>query len=156
LLVRREAYYTCLAGGFHGYGHNDSWRVKPTWNSALDAPGAKQMAVLKQVFTGLPEWWTLVPNQAVLTSGGNSKGDKLNLAARSATGKWIIAYVAGEPTITVNMRVITAADTVSAVWIDPVFGHEEQAGTYRASDTRSFTRPAAWEDAILVVKAESK
>src|SRR6185436_10895318 len=28
LLVRRQAYYTCLAGGFHGYGHNDSWRVK--------------------------------------------------------------------------------------------------------------------------------
>jgi hypothetical protein len=156
LLVRREAYYTCLAGGFHGYGHNDSWRVKPAWKSALDAPGAKEMAVLKQVFTGLPEWWTLVPDQAVLTSGGNTRGDKLNLAARSATGKWIVAYVAGQPTITVNMRVVTAADSVSAFWIDPVSGHEEPAGTFPTSNTRSLTRPAAWDDGVLVVKAETK
>ena len=24
----------------HTYGHNDSWRVLPTWKQALDAPGA--------------------------------------------------------------------------------------------------------------------
>ena len=59
-----------------------------------------------------------MPDQAVLTSGGSSKGDKLNLAARSATGKWIVAHVADEPTITVNMKAIAATDSVSAFWID--------------------------------------
>ncbi len=39
---------------------------------------------------------------------------------------------------------------------DPVSGQEEQAGTFMISDTRSFTRPAAWEDAVLVVRAEAK
>ena len=39
LLVRRQAYYSYLSGGFHTYGHNDSWRILPTWRASLDAPG---------------------------------------------------------------------------------------------------------------------
>ena len=38
LWVRRQAYYSYLAGAHHTYGHNDSWRVLPTWKQALDAP----------------------------------------------------------------------------------------------------------------------
>ena len=40
LWVRRQAYYSYLAGGHHTYGHNDSWRILPTWKQSLDAPGA--------------------------------------------------------------------------------------------------------------------
>ena len=38
LWVRRQAYYSYLAGGHHTYGHNDSWRILPTWKQSLDAP----------------------------------------------------------------------------------------------------------------------
>jgi hypothetical protein len=155
LLVRREAYYTCLAGGFHGYGHNDCWRVKPAWRSALDEPGAQQMTVLKRIVTGLPRWWTLVPDQTVLAAGANSEGDRLNLAARSTTGEWIIAYVAGEPTITVKLSGITAADTASATWIDPVTGDPQRVGRFPVNGPRSFVRPTAWQDGVLVLEADS-
>jgi hypothetical protein len=30
LWIRRQAYYSYLAGAHHAYGHNDSWRVLPT------------------------------------------------------------------------------------------------------------------------------
>jgi hypothetical protein len=153
LLVRREAYYTCLAGGFHGYGHNDSWRVKPRWRAALDDPGAGQMTILKNVFTRLPEWWTLVPDQSVLTSGGITQGDVLNLGARSSNGKWITAYVAGQTNVTVNMARITAVDSASAEWIDPVTGEQQFIGNFPTSGSRPFTRPASWQDGILVLKA---
>jgi hypothetical protein len=103
LLMRQQAYYTCLAGGFHGYGHNDSWRVKPRWREALDDPAAHQMTVLKNIFTCLPEWWTMVPDQSVITAGGNTNGDRLNLGARSTSGKWIIVYIAGQPNFTLDM-----------------------------------------------------
>ncbi len=154
LLVRREAYYTCLAGGFHGYGHNDSWRIKPRWRAALDDPGAHQMTILKNVFTGLADWWTLVPDQTVLSTGGNTNGDVLNLSARSTTGKWIIAYIAEQPDINVNLAKITAAASASAKWINPATGSEEFVGTYPASGPQSFQRPAEWQDALLVVSAE--
>ena len=74
LLVRRQAYYTCLAGGFHGYGHNDAWRVKPRWREALDDPGAQQMTILKNALTGLPDWWTLVPDQDRVELGRQYEG----------------------------------------------------------------------------------
>lgn len=154
LLVRREAYYTCLAGGFHGYGHNDSWRVKPRWRLALDDPGAQQMTVLKNLFTTLSDWWALEPDQSVLTSGGSTEGEVLNLGARSTEGKWIIAYVAGQPNITVDTARITAADSASAEWIDPVTGTRQSAGRFATSGARSFARPADWQDGVLVVKAD--
>ena len=155
LLVRREAYYTCLAGGFHGYGHNDSWRVRARWQKALDDPGARQMTILKNIFTGLPDWWTLVPDQTALSKGGNTKGDALNLSARSSTGKWIIAYVAEKPDVTVDLSKITAAGSAAVKWINPATGAQEVVGIYPVSAPRSFRRPAGWEDAMLAVMANN-
>jgi hypothetical protein len=156
LLLRQEAYYTCLAGGFHGYGHNDSWRVKPRWREALDDPGAQQMSILKRFLTSLPDWWTLVPDQTVLSSGGSTRGDELNLGARSTTGKWIVAYVAGQPDILVNLSRITASGSASAKWVNPATGSEEPIGTYAVREPRSFKRPIGWQDALLLVEADTE
>ena len=69
LWVRRQAYYSYLAGAHHTYGHNDSWRMLPTWKKALDAPGAVQMGILKKIFMARKEWWLLVPDQSVFAIG---------------------------------------------------------------------------------------
>ena len=103
LWIRRQAYYSYLAGGHHTYGHNDSWRVLPTWKKALDAPGAFQMGVLKKIFLGLDEWWFLVPDQSIFLAGGNTNGDLLNLAARHKDGKWIMVYLAAKSTVSVDL-----------------------------------------------------
>ena len=66
--VRRQAYYTYLAGAHHAYGHNANWRLLPTWKESLHAPGAVQMGVLRKIFEALPEWWLLVPDQSILTA----------------------------------------------------------------------------------------
>jgi len=39
LWVRRQACYAHLSGSHFTYGHNDSWRVLPTWKEALQAQG---------------------------------------------------------------------------------------------------------------------
>jgi hypothetical protein len=156
LLVRREAYYTCLAGGFHGYGHNHSWRVRPAWRAALDDPGARQMTVMKNVFTSLPEWWTMIPDQKVFRRGGNIQGEALNLAARAANGQWLICYLAGDRNVSIDMSTITARVDASAAWINPATGDRLSIGNLPRSGTRDFSRPAGWEDAILVVKSLSE
>ena len=48
----------------------------------------------------------------MIISGGNTNGDVLNFGARSANGKWLVAYLAGQPSITLNMAKITAAESV--------------------------------------------
>ncbi len=152
LWVRRQAYYSYLAGAHHTYGHNDSWRVLSSWKEALDAPGAFQMGILKEIFLDLKEWWFLIPDQSILTSGGNIAGDLLNLAARHKDGKWLIVYLASKDTCSVDLGKITGSNTVNAFWIDPRTGNSNTAGSFQKDEEVSFITPVEFEDAILLLK----
>jgi len=152
LWVRRQAYYSFLAGAHHTYGHNDSWRVLPTWKRALDAPGAVQMGVLKGVFMARREWWLLVPDQSVLATGGHTDGDLLRLAARHRDGLWAMVYLADAADFSVNMDRLAAGE-VKASWVDPRTGDAVPAGTFPNTGQRSFSPPEGWEDALLVLEA---
>jgi len=156
LWVRRQAYYSYLAGGHHTYGHNDSWRVLPTWKEALDAPGAFQMGILKEIFLDLEEWWYLVPDQSIFCSGGKTTGDVLNLAARHKDGKWIIVYLASKDTCSIDLSKIAAGDEVNASWIDPETGMSTIIGSFPNEGEESFITPDELIDALLLLKSESE
>jgi hypothetical protein len=152
LWIRRQAYYSYLAGGHHTYGHNDSWRVLPTWKKALDAPGAVQMGILKKTFLARPEWWLMKPDQSVFASGGRTEGDVLHLAARHQDGKWAILYLADKASFTVDMDKI-AATKVNVFWVDPKSGNATPIQREANQGVKAFTTPKGWEDAILILEA---
>ena len=153
LWIRRQAYYSYLAGAHHTYGHNDSWRVLPTWKKALDAPGATQMGILKKIFLGRNEWWYLVPDQSIFASGGQTGGQVLNLAARHKDGKWVMVYLASKASFSINMNKIATAGKVNAFWIDPRTGDSVTAGSFSNIGIESFSTPDGWEDALLILEA---
>ena len=167
LWVRRQAYYSYLAGGHHAYGHNDSWRVLPTWKQALDAPGAAQLGILKRIFLERKEWWHLVPDQSVFARGGNTSGRRLNLAARHKDGAWIMAYLGGyknpasliteylgrKASITIHMNKIRAGKSANAFWINPKTGQSVAVGHFPNTGVRLFVPPDRWEDALLILEA---
>jgi hypothetical protein len=153
LWVRRQAYYSYFAGGHHTYGHNDSWRVLPTWRQALDAPGAVQMGILKKILTARAEWWLLVPDQTVFASGGQAEGEVLRLAARHQDGKWAMLYLADKAAFSVNMNKITAAK-MSMAWVNPKIGDMVPLGSAPNTGVKTFSTPDGWEDAMLVLEAE--
>ncbi|MGA2030644.1 MAG: DUF4038 domain-containing protein [Thermoguttaceae bacterium] len=150
LWVRRQAYYSYLAGAHHTYGHNDSWRILPTWKKALDAPGAVQLGILKKILMARNQWWLMVPDQSLFASGGRTEGDLLHLAARHQDGKWAMFYLADKASFSVNVNKIAAAK-VNVFWVDPRTGDgtrmEQQSGT----GVSAFTTPEGWEDAILIL-----
>jgi len=152
LWIRRQAYYSYLAGAHHTYGHNDSWRVLPTWKQALDAPGAVQLGIIKKVFQALSEWWYLVPDQSIFTTGGQTQGQILNLAARHKDGKWIIVYLGSKASFSISMDKLARAK-VDARWIDPKTGDSTVAGSFGNTDVQSFSTPENWEDAILILRS---
>ena len=151
LWIRRQAYYSYLAGAHHTYGHNDSWRVLPTWKKALDAPGAVQLRILKKIFTGLNEWWYLVPDQSLFASGGQTQGQILNLAACHKDGKWVMVYLADKTSFSIHMNKLAAVQ-VTARWLDPRTGDATAAGNFTNTGVQSFSTPANWEDALLLLE----
>ena len=152
LWTRRQAYYSYLAGGHHAYGHNDSWRVLPTWKQALDAPGAVQLGILKQVFLDRKEWWNLVPDQTIFASGGNTNGTVLNLAARHQDGKWVMVYLGSQASFSVKLEKVKAASILKAFWIDPRSGNAVSIGSFPSTGAKLFSTPDGWEDALLILE----
>ncbi len=153
LWVRRQAWYTYLLGAHHGYGHNDAWRILPTWKQSLSAPAALQMGVLRRIFEAREQWWLLVPDQSVLASGGKTEGQILTLSARHERGKWVMVYLAEPGTCSVNMGKLKLP-SVKASWIDPRTGDTTPAGIFGNKGVQSFTTPQGMEDALLVIERE--
>ncbi len=155
LWVRRQAYYSYLAGAHHTYGHNDSWRVLPTWKQALDAPGAVQLGILKKIFLDRKEWWRLVPDQTVFATGGNTNGQVLNLAARHQDGRWAMVYLGGKASFSIDMSKLAGRGQVNGFWIDPRTGKATAPSRFPERGTQSFSTPEGWEDALLILEASS-
>ncbi|MCS7254792.1 MAG: glycoside hydrolase family 140 protein [Armatimonadetes bacterium] len=154
LWVRRQAYYSYLAGAHHTYGHDHSWRDLPTWREALDAPGAVQMGILKRVLSGLHEWWRLVPDQSILVAGGNTEGKILNLAARHEQGAWLLVYLAEPTTVSVDLTKMIDASHAIMFWIDPRTGERQEIGEVPTRTVQTLTAPPEWEDVLLVAEAK--
>jgi hypothetical protein len=125
-----------------------------TWKEALDAPGAKQMGILKKFFLDIEEWWNLVPDQTILASGGQTDGRLLNLAARHKDGKWVIAYFADKASFKVDMGKVTAGNKAEAFWIDPRNGESTTMGSFTTKVIKSFSTPDGWEDSLLLLRAK--
>jgi len=147
LVVRKQAYWAYLSGGFFTYGHNDMWRKNPSWRQSLTSPGARNMSVLKKVFSGV-QWWHLVPDQTLL-AGDEGSGTTANTAARDTEGHWILAYVSQAGKVHVKTGTLQGKQ-VRAEWINPADGTRRKA----AQDVESggWATPEGWEDALLLLK----
>ena len=152
LWIQRQAYYSYLAGGHHSYGHNDSWRVLPTWKKSLDAQGASQMSILRRTFLDLEEWWNLVPDQSIFARGGKTDGDILNLAARHENGKWILAYFGSSTASAIDLNKTAEGKTVRGSWVNPSTGVRTAMGKTSGKGVWSFATPDGWEDALLILE----
>jgi hypothetical protein len=152
LWVRRQAYYSYLCGAHHTYGHNDSWRVLPTWKQALDAPGAVQMGHLRRAFEARQEWWRLVPDPTIFAAGGNTTGTVLNLAARHAEGKWIMVYLGANAPCSIHLSKLGGAERAVATWIEPRSGEAAAIGSFATRGVQRFAPPEGWEDALLILE----
>lgn len=151
--VRREAYWSFLAGGYYTYGARPIFFFGGGWQRALDLPGARHMSIRRRLLTSRP-WWTFVPDQGILARGEGS-GDTLNAAARSADGRSIIVYLSHPSVVSVNMGKITGRHMVKAQWFDPGSGRRTDAGVFPNTGTRSFFTPRGWRDAILLLDVAS-
>jgi hypothetical protein len=129
--------------------------VLPTWRAALDAPGAVQMGVLRRVLEARREWWNAVPDQTVFAQEP-ADGPLRHVALRSARGDWALVYLSQRATVAVRMDCVGAGGAqVDTAWIDPITGRRTPIGRRAGSGTCAFTAPAGWEDALLLLEAQT-
>ena len=147
--VRRSAYWSCLAGGFYTYGHRDNWKSPKTWKDWYVSPGALQMKIMGDFFRSI-DWWKMVPDQTIFKKWTNG-----NIGARSLDGNWIVAYLTDKSPDTINLGFITASSKATGWWINPLSGERTRIGEYSTTESKTFTMPSDWQDAILLLKADN-
>ena len=159
LIVRRQAWGTVMAGGFHTYGQDQMWRMGPGWDSTFDTPGAAQVCKMKEILSAL-NWWELVPDQSVFATGISSERT-LNTAMRSVSGGRVLVYLSSQCTVFLHLDKIASRE-VRATFINPVTGERKDAGSFLTGNlnggvfpgaqTHSFSTPGHWEDALVLLE----
>jgi hypothetical protein len=158
LLVRRQAWWTFMAGGFHTYGQDQMWRLSKGWTKTFGTPGAQQMSVLKQIVTSRP-WWKTFPDQGLFASGTGSERT-LNAARRSAEGDFAMLYLSSPCHVLLHLdKILTKR--VKATWVNPRDGVTQDAETFETGNlvhpvwprgrSQWFSVPGHWEDAVLLL-----
>jgi hypothetical protein len=158
LLVRRQAWWAYMAGGYSTYGQDQMWRMEPHWTNTFDTPAARHMTIYKQIAMSRP-WWRRIPNQGLFASGVGSERT-LNAAVSSPEGDWAMVYLSSQCNVLIHMdRILTRH--VKATLVNPATGEEKDAGTYATgywSDSQFpqpkpqwFATPGHWEDAVLIL-----
>lgn len=153
--IRKQAYWTQLAGGHHVYGHNEAWMHPMLWETWLNAPGAHHLRIFKEIVTSCRGWWTLSPDPAVFASGMGS-GYALNSAARSAAGDRLLVYLSEAGTVSLRLDTLSLTRDSRAWWIAPTDGVRTLASLPTEAEMTvrpvSFTPPKGWEDAVLLIE----
>ena len=158
LIVRRQAWWAFMAGGYSTYGQDRMWRMGPGWLDTLDTPGAGHMQLFRQIASMRP-WWERVPDQGLFASGVSSERT-LNAAVRGADSSWAMLYLSSQCHVLVHLDKILSRE-VRCTWVNPATGEQRDAGVYATGNltgsvfpegkSQWFSTPGYWEDAILMV-----
>ncbi len=143
--LRRQAYWTLLAGSCgHFYG-TAFWNEKPGWRESLDWIGAGQMMHVRRLFDALP-WPALSPGaekQAIIEGQGDY-GSKEDYVIGAATADWKTAvfYLPIARRLKVCMTRFPAP--VWCRWFNPVSGAHADVAAHPLSNEADqwFTPPA--------------
>jgi hypothetical protein len=159
LVVRREAWWAFMAGGYFTYGQDRMWRMGPGWTDTFDTPAAGHMTLFREIATSHP-WWKRIPDQGFYDSGVSSERT-LNVAVRSSESDWAMLYLGSQCHVRIHLDKILAK-TVRAIWVNPATGEQVAAGDHPTGNliegkvfpegkSQWFSVPGHWEDAILIL-----
>ena len=152
--LRRYAYWSVFAGacGFT-YGNNavmqmykpedtnPAYGAKEYWYEAIDAPGASQMHLLKDLMLSRP-YFERVPDQSLIAGENGEKYDYL-VATRGKD--YAMIYTWNGRNMKINTGKIKGA-TITAKWYNPRNGEVTEIETLKNTGVLNFNPPGEKED----------
>lgn len=161
LVIRRQAWWAFMAGGFFTNGYYQNWYKEINWPELLTAPGAQQLQLYKKIITSRP-WWEMVPDQGLFDSGVGSERT-LNAAVRTADSRCALVYLSSPCHVRLHLDKILNR-RVRVTWVNPQDGEEREAGDFATGNATGsvfperqwawFSVPDHWEDAVLILDGE--
>lgn len=134
-MLRRQDYGAFVAGAAAVlFGNNPIWHFESvelydyerTWQENLGSPGSTDAQRFAEFVAALP-WWEMEPDTTgELLVDGNPVG---NMAAR-ASDSHAVVYVPTSQAVILDLRRLSAAETVELRRFDPRSGDSEIVGTY--------------------------
>ncbi len=153
--LRRQTLWALTSGAAGDFYGSADWALPDGWETRLDRPGERQVAVARQIVAELP-WWRLRPDTTgrFLVGGAGTPvgrtdrldvlGSDLATATVAEDGTAALVYIPTSRTITVATTVL--APGTSVAWVDPSDGSVRPvalATTYETPD-RNHDGGADW------------
>lgn len=167
-MVRHQGYWSFLAGacgytsgthGVWGWGNVDLTWADPVIRCPPLAEAMRYVYVdylqhMATFFGGI-QWWRLVPHDGRLIKNPSPHNRNKMLLAMSDTGDLAVAYLPDNEAIKIDMT--TFPSRMNARWYCPTHGSSRDncPSTVENRASVTFHRPDGWEDAILLLEAES-
>jgi hypothetical protein len=159
-IIRKQAYWAIFAGGSHTYGNSNVWNfgtnpyyVSQDWKDAIRSEGSNNLSICRAFFESL-EWWDFIPDQSIIIEGAGS-GDSLNVAMRSFKGNTIIVYFSNSTSAIIDFKEFKNTESFVAIWIDPKTGEKYEIGDFVNIETKTFSTPDGWKDALLLIQEKN-
>jgi hypothetical protein len=162
-LPRSCGYWTLLSGAV-GYTYGCAgvwnWGLKVThddpqaslwdWRVGMNRPSSTDMKHMATFFGGM-DWWTLEPHAELIVNQSDD-WTKHMVLAKSPRSELAVAYLPDNDAIRLDLSGFAAPPTTR--WFNPKTG-ETQAGPKlgKPAEPVTLSRPAGWEDALLVLRS---
>lgn len=154
LVIRKQAYWSYFAGGYHTYGNGNVWHFNSfkeestqPWTEALQSPGARNLLVLRRFFEQIG-WSRFIPDPSLL-AGFEGSGTNQNCAMRTRQNDAFILYLTTTNQIVLSLG--PSSGSLSAKWVNPTTGEERYVGTVSAEQAK-VSAPSGWRDALLYLR----
>jgi hypothetical protein len=158
-LPRSCGYLTILSGAAgYTYGCAGLWNWGQTsvgkdpqaspwsWEEGLHQPSSVEMKHMAEFFGGI-EWWRLEPCPGLIRNQPKDWTRRM-VMAKTAKGDLAVAYLPDDPSITIDMKAFPSS--MQTRWHNPKTGERLDGEMIPNSDESTLSRPAGWEDALLV------
>ncbi len=153
LVIRKQAYWSYFAGGYHTYGNGNVWHFNSfkgestqPWKEALYSAGARNLITLRKFFEKI-DWPRFIPDQRLL-GGFVGGGTEQNCAMRTPQNNAFIFYLTSTNQIALSLGSSGGASALSAQWVNPATGEEREVEKFSVQEAKA-SIPQGWKDALL-------
>ncbi len=160
----RSCGYWSLLSGCVGYTYGCAgiwnWGLKDTqgdpqgslwdWRKGMNRTSSTEMKHMAAFFGGL-KWWTLEPHPELILNQSDDWTKHMVLAT-SPKNELVVAYLPDNDAIRLGLAGFPAS--LTAQWFNPKTGEAQACPTPgKATEPVTLSRPAGWEDVLLVLRS---